>query len=125
MRSLILTVAALALCVSALVACSPQDGSAPATASGSGTASSSGNNSTAQKATTTTPAAHQEDETRRISLEETQKAVAAGSAVIVDVRDEASYKTNHIKGAVSIPLQQFDKRMGELPQGKTIITYCA
>ncbi|HEX8459408.1 MAG TPA: rhodanese-like domain-containing protein [Pyrinomonadaceae bacterium] len=124
MRSLILTAFALALCVSAMVACSPQDGSAPATASGGtsgGTASPQGGTAS-QKAT---PAPQQEDDTRRISIAETQKAVADGSAVIVDVRDEASYKASHIKGSLSVPLQQFDKRMGELPKDKLIITYCA
>jgi len=119
MRSFISTAAALALCVcGALVACSPQDGSAPAAKS----ANAANGNTAAQKAT---PAAPQEDETRRISIEETQKAIAAGDAVVVDVRDENSYKTSHVKGAISIPLQQFDKRTGELPQGKLIITYCA
>jgi 3-mercaptopyruvate sulfurtransferase SseA len=119
MRSFISTAAALALCACALLAaCSPQDGSAPAT---KGT---TGGTSDPTQAAKQPPAPHTDD-TRRISIEETQAAVAAGNAVIIDVRDEVSYKTNHIKGAQSIPLQQFDKRMSELPAGKLIITYCA
>jgi 3-mercaptopyruvate sulfurtransferase SseA len=117
MRLFISTAAALVLCVCALVACSPQDGSAPA-------AKTSGSAPTA--AQTTKPAAAQNPgDTRRVSIEETQKAVEAGSAVIVDVRDAATYKTSHIKGAISVPLQQFDERVGELPKDKLIITYCA
>jgi rhodanese-related sulfurtransferase len=41
------------------------------------------------------------------------------------VRDEATYKAGHIKGAKSIPLPQFNERIGELPKDKLIITYCA
>ena len=121
MRLFISMAAALGLCVCALVACSPQDGSAPASA---GSSSSANANRTAQT-TKQTPAPQQPGETRRISIEETQAAIAAGTAIIVDVRDENTYKTSHIKGAKSIPLQQFEQRMGELPKDKLIITYCA
>jgi len=119
MRLFISTVAALALSVSALVACSPQDGSAPAVKS----APAPNANTTAQTAKPT-PGQNAE-ETRRISVEETQAAITAGTALVVDVRGEAEYKASHIKGAKSVPLQQFDKRIGELPQDKLIITYCA
>jgi 3-mercaptopyruvate sulfurtransferase SseA len=119
MRLFISTAAALALCVCALVACSPQDGSAPA-AKGAPAANGNAATQAAKQA-----AAQQADETRRISIEETQKGVAAGTAIIVDVRDDASYKGSHIKGAISIPLAQFEQRMGELPKDKLIITYCA
>ncbi|MDQ1558140.1 MAG: hypothetical protein QOD32_1200 [Pyrinomonadaceae bacterium] len=119
MRSFISTAAALALCACALLAaCSPQDGSAPAARS------TTGGTSDATQTAKQTPAPHTDD-TRRISIEETQAAVAAGNAVIIDVRDEAAYKASHVKGALSFPLQQFDKRMSELPAGKLIITYCA
>jgi 3-mercaptopyruvate sulfurtransferase SseA len=114
MRLFISIAAALGLCVCALVACSPQDGSAPAAS-----------NSSATAPTTKQPPASQADDTRRISVEQTQAEVASGKAIIVDVRDEASYKTSHIKGAKSIPLPQFEQRAGELPQDKLIITYCA
>ncbi len=123
MRLFISMVAALGLCVCALVACSPQDGSAPPAAAGSSNTRSVNGDSTAQT-TKPTPAQHN-DETRRISIEETQAAIAAGNALIVDVRDENTYKTSHIKGAKSVPLPQFEKRAGELPKDKLIITYCA
>ncbi len=123
MRLFISKAAAPGLCVCALLlllaACSPQDGSAPASAA----AGNSGDNTTAQ--TTKPTPAPPADDTRRISIEETQAAIANGSALIVDVREEGSYKASHIKGAKSIPLAQFEKRIGELPTDKLIITYCA
>jgi len=121
------TTAALGLCVFGvlLAACSPQDGSAPIVAGKSApTATMTNSNTTAQttKPPATGPAA---GETRRITIPDTQAAIAAGNALIVDVRDESSYKTSHIKGAKNIPLSQFEQRAGELPKDKLIITYCA
>jgi 3-mercaptopyruvate sulfurtransferase SseA len=107
------------MCACVLMACSPQDGSAPAAAK---SAPATNGNTAAQ---TTKPAAQNPGDTRRISIEETQKAIEAGTAVVVDVRDAAAYKTSHIKSAKSIPLSQVDQRAGELPKDKLIITYCA
>jgi len=130
MRSLISKVAALGLCACALLAaCSPQDGSAPPAAAGSSkSAPTTASNDTgatpqtAKQAPAQTPPA---DQTRRISIEESQAAIASGDALLVDVRDENTYKTSHIKGAKNIPLPRFEARIGELPKDKLIITYCA
>jgi len=120
MRLFISRTIALGLCVSALVACSPQDGSAPAAANRASTTNGKAPAQTAKQPATQTAA-----ETRRITIKETQAAIAAGNSVIVDVRDEGSYKTSHIKGAKNIPLSQFEQRASELPKDKLIITYCA
>lgn len=119
--------AALGLCAfcALLAACSPQDGSAPAVVA---TTTNSGSPTTAQttKQPAPQPAATQPAaETRRINVQDTQAAIAASNALIVDVRDEGAYKTSHIKGAKNIPLSQFEQRTGELPKDKLIITYCA
>jgi hypothetical protein len=125
MRLFISTAAALGLCVCVLLAaCSPQDGSAPPAAAGSNKSTPATSGDTTSQTTKPTPAPHADD-TRRISIEETQAAINAGTALVVDVREESAYKVSHIKGAKSIPLPQFEKRIGELPQGKLIITYCA
>lgn len=121
MRLFISMAAALALGVCALVACSPQDGSAPAANRAATTNGSATTATTKPLATPATPS----DDARRISLQEAQQAVAQGKAIIVDVRDETSYKAGHIKGAKLIPVSQFEQRMGELPKDKLIITYCA
>ncbi len=125
MRLFISKTAALGLlCVCALAACSPQDGSAPAAANNRAS-TTNGATTAAAQATKPTPTQPPADATRRIGLEETQAAVASGKALVVDVRDEGSYKANHIKGAKNIPLPQFEARLGELPKDKLIVTYCA
>jgi len=65
------------------------------------------------------------NEVRRITIEEANAIRESGSGVIVDVRDDGSYKLGHIAGALHIPLDQLAQRLGELPRDKPIVTYCA
>ncbi|HYG82309.1 MAG TPA: rhodanese-like domain-containing protein, partial [Pyrinomonadaceae bacterium] len=65
------------------------------------------------------------DGVRRVTPAEARAAVEKGQAVILDVRGEDSFKAGHIKGALWIPLNDIASRAGELPRGKTIITYCS
>ena len=61
----------------------------------------------------------------RMDVAECQKRVAAGKAVIVDVRDAAAYNASHIAGAVSIPLDDVAAKADELKKrGKAIVAYC-
>jgi rhodanese-related sulfurtransferase len=50
--------------------------------------------------------------------------LAARSAVVVDVREHAEWKTGHIQGAIHIPLAHLSGRLAQLPSGKTIVTVC-
>ena len=61
----------------------------------------------------------------RISGEELKKLVEEGRAVVVDVRGADAYAEGHLRGAVSIPLDEVVARAKELPQDKVIVTYCA
>src|SRR2546422_1876374 len=44
--------------------------------------------------------------------------------LLLDLRDKEDYQRGHIKGAVSMPLEEIDKRYQELPRDKEIVTYC-
>ncbi|MDH3251580.1 MAG: rhodanese-like domain-containing protein [Ignavibacteria bacterium] len=50
------------------------------------------------------------------------------SVVLLDVRTSGEFysETGHLRGAILIPVQQLEQRMGELEsyRGKTIIAYC-
>lgn len=70
--------------------------------------------------TPTAPAA----ETGRITVAELRERMAKNDVTIVDVRAAAAYQQSHIKGAINIPLEQVASRAGELPKGKTVVTYC-
>ncbi len=66
-----------------------------------------------------------EGETKRISLADAKKAFDAGEALFVDTRPENSYVNEHIKGAINIPVGDFEKRYKEVPKNKKIIAYCS
>jgi rhodanese-related sulfurtransferase len=61
----------------------------------------------------------------RIGVAEAKAMAESGTAVLVDVRTEATYEGQHIAGAISMPVDQVAKRYGELPSGKLVIFYCA
>ena len=65
------------------------------------------------------------DGVKRITTVELRDELAKGTAIVVDVRGDVAYKQNHIKGSISIPLEQVEARSGELPRDKTIVTYCS
>ena len=61
----------------------------------------------------------------RIKVEELVKAIKEDRVVVVDVSGTEAYEEEHIKGAVSIPLEEVRERgPKELPPGKLIVTYC-
>jgi 3-mercaptopyruvate sulfurtransferase SseA len=60
----------------------------------------------------------------RINLVDAKTAYDQKEAVIVDVRDADSYASDHIPGALSIPLSELPDRLGELEPNAWIITYC-
>ena len=64
------------------------------------------------------------DDARRITAEELYKMYEQKEVVIVDTRNDAAFKQNHIKGAILIPSNEVASRLGELPKEKFIATYC-
>ena len=65
------------------------------------------------------------DDAPRITLEEAKKDFDAGKAVFVDTRAENSYKIEHIKGAINVPMEAAEMRYKEIPTDKKIIAYCS
>jgi hypothetical protein len=65
------------------------------------------------------------DGVRRITPAEAREALDKGKAIIIDVRGDASYNAGHVKGALSIPVNDIGSRASELPRDKMIITYCS
>lgn len=59
-----------------------------------------------------------------IDNEELQRRLSCGDAVVLDVRPLVEFEHGHIPGAHSIPIDQLDKQLGNLPRDRTIIAYC-
>jgi len=50
--------------------------------------------------------------------------LARGDVVLVDVRPEQEYAAGHIAGARSIPLEELERRLAELPPDAEVVAYC-
>ena len=60
----------------------------------------------------------------RVSLSDAKKAFDSGNAVFVDVRPADSYAQSHVPGALNIPINLINSRLGELKTTAWIIPYC-
>jgi 3-mercaptopyruvate sulfurtransferase SseA len=65
------------------------------------------------------------DGARRVTTQELDTMLKNGQAVIVDVRNQASYDLGHIPGAKLIPAGEIVNHINELPRDKMIVTYCS
>jgi DNA-binding transcriptional ArsR family regulator len=48
----------------------------------------------------------------------------SGNLVVVDVRPAVEFEAGHIRGARSIPIDELERRLGELPQEADVVAYC-
>jgi rhodanese-related sulfurtransferase len=48
----------------------------------------------------------------------------SGQAVVLDVRPRHEYDSGHIPGAVSVPLEELEQRLAELPADVDVVAYC-
>ena len=59
-----------------------------------------------------------------IGREELIERLAAGGAVLLDVRPREEYAQAHIPGALSIPIGELEERLGELPADRLVVATC-
>ncbi|MGH2782964.1 MAG: ArsR/SmtB family transcription factor [Thermoleophilaceae bacterium] len=64
------------------------------------------------------------DEVEAISRDELLMRLGRNDVVLVDVRPSEEFDAGHIDGAVSIPLDELDERLAELPPDSEIVAYC-
>ena len=59
-----------------------------------------------------------------ISVDEALRLWQNKEAIIIDVRTPAEYQEGHIPGVANIPLDELEKRMGEVPKDKKVVLIC-
>src|SRR5437588_1059389 len=59
-----------------------------------------------------------------IGREELRERLKRGDVVLVDVRPEEEFAAGHIDGARSVPLEELERRIAELPADRDIVAYC-
>lgn len=118
MRSRLLLLSALLVTIAVIVGCNSTN--RPATNTSVSSASPGAPTSDSPQVPTVNA-----DGVRRITIVELRDLLAKNEAVVVDVRNEASYKQGHIPGSKLIPLAEVVNKVNELPKNKLIVTYCA
>jgi rhodanese-related sulfurtransferase/DNA-binding HxlR family transcriptional regulator len=60
----------------------------------------------------------------RVCADELAQRLADGRAVVLDVRPRAEYAAGHIAGARSVPIDELERVVDELPADREIVAYC-
>jgi rhodanese-related sulfurtransferase len=64
------------------------------------------------------------DELEPVSLRELRRRMREGDVTLIDVRPEEEFRAGHIPGALSIPVAQLKRRLGEIPKRREVVAYC-
>jgi rhodanese-related sulfurtransferase len=64
------------------------------------------------------------DDVDTIDRDQLLERLRRGDIVLVDVRPEEEYAAGHIDGARSIPLDELERRLAELPPDTDVVAYC-
>ena len=64
------------------------------------------------------------EDVEKIGRDELLARLAGGDVVLVDVRPNEEYAAGHIEGARSIPLEELQQHLDELPPDTEIVAYC-
>ncbi|MGE5272312.1 MAG: ArsR/SmtB family transcription factor [Verrucomicrobiota bacterium] len=64
------------------------------------------------------------EEVEGIGRDELRARLRQGDVVLVDVRPAEEFAAGHIESARSIPIDEFERRLAELPAAREVIAYC-
>jgi rhodanese-related sulfurtransferase len=59
-----------------------------------------------------------------IGRDELIARMRSGEVVLVDVRPSEEFEAGHIEGARSVPLEELEGRLAELPADREVVAYC-
>lgn len=59
-----------------------------------------------------------------VAGEELLRRVRKGEVTVLDVRPVEEYRAGHVPGALSVPVEELEARIKELPKGREIVAYC-
>jgi rhodanese-related sulfurtransferase len=59
-----------------------------------------------------------------VDLDELKCLVADGGVTLIDVRPTLEYRQGHIPAARSLPIEELQRRLDELPRDREVVAYC-
>jgi rhodanese-related sulfurtransferase/predicted transcriptional regulator len=64
------------------------------------------------------------EEVEGIDRDELLKRMRRGDVVVIDVRPGQEFEAGHIDGARSVPIDELEQHVDDLPKGREVIAYC-
>jgi rhodanese-related sulfurtransferase len=59
-----------------------------------------------------------------VSQEELLRRVRRGEVTVLDVRPAEEFRAGHLPRALSVPLEELEARMKDLPKDREVVAYC-
>jgi rhodanese-related sulfurtransferase/DNA-binding transcriptional ArsR family regulator len=59
-----------------------------------------------------------------IDGDELLRRAEAGDVTVLDVRPRDEYRAGHIPGALSMPVEELERRLAEIPPDRPVVAYC-
>lgn len=59
-----------------------------------------------------------------VHSDELLRRVKSGEVTVLDVRPAEEYRAGHIPGALSVPVDELEARLKEVPVGRDVVAYC-
>jgi len=59
-----------------------------------------------------------------VGRDELVQRARGGDIVVLDVRPSTEFNAGHLPGAISVPLDELETRLSELPRDREIVAYC-
>lgn len=64
------------------------------------------------------------EDVQSISLEEAMAKMKAGAIILLDVRPRDEYEAGHLAGAISVPMDELELYLHNLPRPAQVVVYC-
>ncbi|MGB3144381.1 MAG: rhodanese-like domain-containing protein, partial [Maribacter sp.] len=63
--------------------------------------------------------------TKRITATELEKLQDTEKPLIIDVRKKSEYDSEHVIGAINVPLNEINQHLAQFPKDKRFVVHCA
>lgn len=63
-------------------------------------------------------------ELEAITRDELVKRLTAGDVIVLDIRPAPEFEAGHLPGAINIPPEEMDERLGQLTDQQIVVAYC-
>lgn len=67
---------------------------------------------------------HNLDNIQTLTMDEVMEKLNTASIFLLDLRPKEEFEISHIEGAISVPMEDLDSLMDQLPKDAEIIAYC-